>query len=201
MRNGNEEMRNAAAGAAAEGTGAKEAEAGGTGAKEAEAEGTGAKGAEAEGLRTGIIVGSFNPFTVGHDNIVTRALPLFDRLVIGVVGDQVHKPGMPPAEERVRAIAALYADEPRIEVKTYYGLAVEFARQEGARFIVKGVRSVKDFEYEREQADVNRMLSGIETILLYAEPQFSSVSSTMVRELQHFGADVSTFLPRKKITK
>jgi len=147
-------------------------------------------------MRTGIFVGSFNPFTVGHNSIVTRVLPLFDRLVIGVVGDQVHKPDMPSAEERIRAIANLYQDEPRIEVKPYYGLAVDFAREEGASFIVKGVRSVKDFEYEREQADINRQLSGIETILLFAEPQFSSISSSMVRELQHFGVNVSEFLPK-----
>jgi pantetheine-phosphate adenylyltransferase len=103
---------------------------------------------------------------------------------------------MPSAEERIRAIANLYQDEPRIEVKPYYGLAVDFAREEGACFIVKGVRSVKDFEYEREQADINRQLSGIETILLFAEPQFSSISSSMVRELQHFGVNVSEFLPK-----
>ena len=148
-------------------------------------------------MKTGIFVGSFNPFTVGHDSVVTRALPLFDRLVIGVVGDQVHKPDMPSAEERVRAISSLYADEPRIEVKPYYGLAVDFAKAEGARFIVKGVRSVKDFEYEREQADVNRQLSGIETILLFAEPAYSSISSSMVRELQHFGIDISPYLPHR----
>ena len=149
-------------------------------------------------IRTGIFVGSFNPFTVGHDSIVARALPLFDRLVIGVVGDQVHKPGMPSARERIKAIADLYRSEPRIEVKAYYGLAVDFARQEGACFIVKGVRSVRDFEYEREQADINRKIAGIETVLLYSEPQYSSVSSTLVRELQHFGADVSAFLPKSK---
>ena len=148
-------------------------------------------------MKTGVFVGSFNPFTVGHDSIVTRALPLFDRLVIGVVGDQVHKPDMPSAEVRIKAIAELYANEPRIEVKPYYGLAVDFARQENARFIVKGIRSVKDFEYEREQADINRQIAGIETILLYSEPQFSSISSSMVRELQHFGVDVSEFLPKK----
>lgn len=148
-------------------------------------------------MRTGIFVGSFNPFTVGHGSIVERALPLFDRLVIGVVGDQVHKPDMPSAEERVRAIANLYASEPHISVKPYYGLAVDFARAENAHFIVKGVRSVKDFEYEREQADVNRQLAGIETILLYSEPQYSSISSSMVRELQHFGVDVSAFLPKR----
>ena len=122
---------------------------------------------------------------------------MFDRLVIGVVGDQVHKPDMPSAEERVHAIADLYANEPRISVKPYYGLAVDFARAESAHFIVKGVRSVKDFEYEREQADVNRQLAGIETILLYSEPQYSSISSSMVRELQHFGIDVSAYLPKR----
>ena len=104
---------------------------------------------------------------------------------------------MPSAEERIKAISDLYADEPRIEVKPYYGLAVDFARAENAHFIVKGVRSVKDFEYEREQADINRQLNGVETILLYSEPQFSSISSTMVRELQHFGVDVSPYLPHK----
>jgi pantetheine-phosphate adenylyltransferase len=149
-----------------------------------------------KGLRVGLFVGSFDPFTIGHHSIVTRALPLFDRLVIGVVGDQVHKPNMQPAEERMKAICELYKNEPRIEVKPYYGLAVDFARQEGAHYIIKGVRSVKDFEYEREQADINRQIGdGIETLLLYAEPELASVSSTMVRELQHFGVDVSAYLP------
>lgn len=147
-------------------------------------------------LKTGIFVGSFDPFTVGHDSIVQRSLPLFDRLVIGVVGDNVHKPSMRPAEERMEVIRNLYANVPAIEVKPFHGLAVEFARTENAHFIVKGVRSTKDFEYEREQADINRQIAGVETILLFAEPHLSSVSSTMVRELQHFGVDVSEFLPK-----
>ena len=149
--------------------------------------------------KTGIFVGSFNPFTIGHDSIVRRALPLFDRLVIGVVGDHVSKPDIPPATERMMAIQELYSNEPRIEVRPYYGLSIDFAREVGARFIVKGVRSVKDFEYEREQADMNRLLTNgeVETILLYSEPQFSSISSTMVRELEHFGVDVEAFLPKR----
>jgi pantetheine-phosphate adenylyltransferase len=150
-------------------------------------------------MKTGVFVGSFDPFTIGHDSIVRRALPLFDRLVIGVVGDNVQKPYMRKAEERMQAIRELYAAEPAIEVKPYYGLAVDFAQQQNAHFIVKGVRSVKDFEYEREQAEVNRQISHgqIETVLLYAEPQLASISSTMVRELAHFGVDVSSFLPHQ----
>ena len=142
-------------------------------------------------------MGSFNPFTIGHDDIVRRALPLFDRLVIGVVGDHVGKPGLAPADERVAAIVRLYRDQQAIEVKPYYGLAVDFARAEGAQFIVKGVRSVRDFEYEREQADINRQITDgqVDTLLIMADPQLSSVSSSMVRELQHFGADVSRYVP------
>ena len=147
-------------------------------------------------MRTGIFVGTFDPFTIGHDSIVRRALPLFDRLVIGVVGDNVNKPNMRPAQERLAAIAALYRDQPAIEVKTFYGLAMDFAKSEGTQFIVKGVRSVSDFEYEQWQADFNRRLGGIETILLYTEPQLASISSSALRELSHFGVDVSPYLPK-----
>ncbi len=145
-------------------------------------------------MKTGIFTGSFDPFTVGHDDIVRRALPLFDRIVIGV-GYNERKKTMLTPDERVAAIATLYAGEPRIEVRSYSDLTVDFARREQAGFIIKGVRSVKDFEYEREQADINRRIGGVETILLYAAPQFESVSSSMVRELMHFGRDVSEFLP------
>lgn len=148
-------------------------------------------------MKTGIFVGSFDPFTIGHDSVVRRILPLFDKLVIGVVGDNVHKPQMTPAEERMLFIKNLYQDCPTIEVKTYYGLTTDFARQEEAQFIVKGVRSVIDFEYERQQADINRRIGGVETILLFTEPELACVSSTTVRELSHFGVDVSSFLPTK----
>ena len=149
-------------------------------------------------VRTGVFVGSFNPFTIGHDSIVRRALPLFDRLVIGVVGDNVHKPDMPSAEERLEVIRQLYAGDSRIEVKPYHGLAMDFAKAEGAQYIIKGVRSVSDFEYEQWQADFNRKIGGIETILLYTEPELASVSSSALRELQHFGVDVSPYLPKKQ---
>lgn len=143
---------------------------------------------------TGIFTGSFDPYTVGHDDILRRALPLFDRIVIGI-GVNERKSYMQNAEERLKTINAIYADELKVEVKTYSDLTIDFARRENARFIIKGVRSVKDFEYERDQADINRQLSGIETLLLYADPRYSAVSSSMVRELIHFGQDVSHFLP------
>lgn len=144
--------------------------------------------------RTGIFVGSFDPFTIGHDSVVRRALPLFDHLVIGV-GVNQGKRYMLTADERVDAIRSLYRDEPRISVEQYSDLTVDFAKRLDAQFIVKGVRSVRDFEFEREQADINRRLTGIETIVLFAEPGLDSISSTVVRELTHFGHDCREFLP------
>jgi pantetheine-phosphate adenylyltransferase len=146
-------------------------------------------------MKTGVFVGTFDPFTIGHASIVNRTLPLFDKLVIGVVGDNVNKPNMSPAEERAAAIRQVYSNQPLVDVQIYQGLAMDFAKSVGAQFIVKGVRSVSDFEYEQWQADFNRRLGGIETILLYCEPELASLSSSAVRELAHFGVDVSQYLP------
>ncbi|MBQ9652138.1 MAG: pantetheine-phosphate adenylyltransferase [Prevotella sp.] len=145
-------------------------------------------------MRTGIFVGSFDPYTIGHHSIVERALPLFDKIVIGV-GVNERKQYIQSAEERLQAIRTIYRDEPRVEVKTYSDLTIDFAHRENAGYIIKGVRSVKDFEYEREQADINRRIGGIDTVLLYAEPKYESISSSLVRELIHFGKDVKEFLP------
>ncbi len=144
--------------------------------------------------RTGIFVGSFDPFTIGHASVVRRALPLFDRLVIGV-GVNAGKRYMTSTEDRVAAISRLYADDSRVTVEAYTGLTVDFAERHGAKFIVKGVRSVRDFEFEREQADINRRLTDVETVLLYAEPGMDSISSTVVRELTSYGRDCTEFLP------
>lgn len=145
-------------------------------------------------MRTGIFVGSFDPFTIGHDDIVRRALPLFDRIMIGV-GVNERKQYMYSADVRVNTIKQIYANEAKIEVKAYNDLTVDFARREQAQFIIKGVRSLKDFEYEREQADVNKQIGDVETILLYADPAKASISSSLVRELIHFGKEVSDFIP------
>ena len=149
-------------------------------------------------MKTGVFVGTFNPFTIGHASIVRRSLALFDKLVIGVGVNTAKE--MSKEEDRVEQIARFYVAEPRVEVRSYSDLTIDFARREGAQFIVKGVRSVKDFEYEREQADINRRLSGLETILLFAEPGMEAVSSSLVRELQRFGRDVSEFLPKEEST-
>jgi len=148
-------------------------------------------------MRKGIFVGTFDPFTIGHDSIVQRALTLFDQLVIGV-GYNERKQTMYSLEERITAIQQLYANESKIEVRSYSDLTVDFAHRENAQYIIKGVRSNKDFEYEREQADINRQLSGIETLLLIAEPDKANISSSLVRELIHFGKDVSEFIPKKR---
>ncbi len=137
--------------------------------------------------------GSFHPFTKGHHDIVTRLLAIFDEVVVGIgVNEQKAQAG--DHLERMAAIEALYADERRVSVVCYSTLTVNCAKEVGAKVIVKGVRSVKDYEYEREQAEVNRML-GIETLLLPATPELACISSSVVRELQHFGEDVTQLLP------
>ena len=146
--------------------------------------------------KVAIFPGSFDPFTIGHASIVERGLPLFDEIVIGV-GLNESKRALYPPSERVAAISRLYADEPRVRVESYDDLTIDFAHRVGARFILRGLRSVKDFEYERDIANMNHRLSGIETVLLFTEPHYSSVSSSVVRELIAFGKDVSDFLPKK----
>lgn len=144
-----------------------------------------------------VFPGSFDPFTIGHASIVERGLPLFDEIVIGV-GVNERKRSFYTPEKRVRDIEELYAGDSRIRVVSYKDLTIDFARRVGARFILRGLRSVKDFEYERDIANMNQRLSGIETVLLFTEPHFSSISSSVVRELMAFGKDVTDFLPRKK---
>ena len=138
--------------------------------------------------RVAVFAGSFDPFTIGHDDIVRRALRLFDRIVV-VVARNPEKHYMFTAEERVEAIEKLYRDEPRVSVVAYGGMIVDIAAEVGARFQVRGVRTTIDFEYERVEAEYNDKLGGLETVLLYSKPHFSTISSTAYRTLVYFHKD------------
>ena len=144
--------------------------------------------------RTALFAGSFDPYTVGHHALVERALQMFDRVVVAV-GYNSEKGGAATFGERVAAIAAVYRDNSRVEVRSYSCLTMDFAREVGADVLLRGVRNIKDFEYERELADVNKQIGGIDTVLLVSEPGYSSVSSSVVRELMRYGKDVSDLLP------
>ncbi len=145
-------------------------------------------------MKRAIFPGSFNPFTRGHQSIVQRGLQLFDEIVIGI-GHNTAKQSDADVQTRLQTIAALYRNEPRVLVQIYDTLTVDFARKVDAKFILRGVRTVEDFDYELQMADVNRLLSGIETVVLFAEADKVEISSSLVRELQQFGKDVSEYLP------
>lgn len=147
-------------------------------------------------LRKALYAGSFDPFTVGHQSIVDRALSLFDSVVIAI-GDNSAKQALIPVEERRAAIEALYASDPRVEVIIYSGLTADVARTAGCTHLLRGVRSTQDFEYERQLADANRNISGLETVVLYTLPELGFVSSSLVRDLIKHGRQASEFLPKQ----
>lgn len=147
-----------------------------------------------QGQRIALFPGSFDPFTRGHESIVRRALPLFDRFIIAI-GVNADKRSFMTMEQRKAWIESVFKDDPHVEVRTYSGLTVDLAREVGAQFIVRGVRLIQDFENEKHLAEINRDLTGIETILLYTLPEYSHISSSIVRELVRYGQDVSPYLP------
>ncbi|HVZ57566.1 MAG TPA: pantetheine-phosphate adenylyltransferase [Chitinophagaceae bacterium] len=139
--------------------------------------------------------GTFDPVTLGHVDIINRALPLFDKIVVGI-GLNAAKAPMFSAEKRLHWIRELYRQEPRVEGAVYEGLTVDFCKKINARFILRGIRYVSDFEYEKTIADANRTLDrNIETIFLTGEPKYTSVASTIVRDILRNGGDASHFLP------
>ena len=144
--------------------------------------------------RVALFPGSFDPFTRGHESIVRRALPLFDKVVIAI-GVNPDKQGFMPVQQRRAWIESVFAGEPRVSVVAYTGLTVDVARQQGVSCLLRGVRMIQDFENEMHMAEVNRELSGLETVLLYTLPQYSHISSSIMRELVHYGSDVSSYLP------
>ena len=145
-------------------------------------------------MKKAIFPGSFDPFTIGHYSVVKRGLELFDHITIGV-GSNCSKKSFFTLEKRLDIIRQVFHDEPRVSVKAYDSLTIDFAKKEEADFILRGVRSANDFEYEMSIADINKRLSSIETVLLFTEPQHSAVSSTIVRDLLNYGKDVAAFLP------
>ena len=145
-------------------------------------------------MKKAIFPGSFDPFTIGHYSVVKRGLELFDHITIGV-GSNCSKKSFFTLEKRLDIIRQAFHDEPRVSVKAYDSLTIDFAKEEKADFILRGVRSANDFEYEKSIADINKRLSSIETVLLFTEPQYSAVSSTIVRDLLSYGKEVAAFLP------
>lgn len=139
--------------------------------------------------------GTFDPITLGHTDIINRALPLFDKVVIGI-GRNANKTPMFSEEQRLKWIKDLYNHEPKVDAVVYEGLTVECCKKVGANFILRGIRYVNDFEYEKAIADMNRSINGhIETVFLTCLPQYTSVASTLVRDVLKNGGDVSQFLP------
>ncbi|MDH6354928.1 pantetheine-phosphate adenylyltransferase [Dysgonomonas sp. PH5-45] len=146
-------------------------------------------------MKKAVFPGTFDPFTIGHYSLVERGLKLFDEIVIAI-GINDAKKSYFSVEERIRMIDGLYRDNPRVCVSSYDCLTVDFAKQIDAEFILRGIRSVNDFEYEKTIADMNRKLAGIETFVLYTEPELTHISSTIVRELLRYGRDVASFIPK-----
>ena len=147
-----------------------------------------------EKKRIALFPGTFDPFTIGHQSLVDRGLALVDEIVISI-GINDKKRTHFSLERRLEAIRDLYKDNPRVRVMAYDQLTVDFAREVGAGFILRGIRTVNDFEYEKSIADVNRKLTGIETFILFTEPEHTHISSSIVRELLRYGRDVSQFIP------
>lgn len=146
--------------------------------------------------RIAVMAGSFNPFTVGHLSVLTRGLKIFSRIII-LIGRNASKPAeAEAAATRANELRRLLAPlAPQVDVRLCTGLVAREAADAGATALLRGVRSVADYEYERNMADINRLISGLETVLLFAEPAHAAISSSIVRELSSYGVDVSAMLP------
>jgi pantetheine-phosphate adenylyltransferase len=145
--------------------------------------------------RVAIFPGSFDPFTIGHESIVKRAIPLFDKIII-MIGYNTNKQSVFPVEKRKEWIRQVFIDEPKIEVESHEGLTVDFCKKVNAQYILRGLRTSADFEYERAIAQINKkMLPQIESVFLLTMPEHTPINSTIVRDIILHGGDASMFLP------
>lgn len=147
-------------------------------------------------MKRAIFPGSFDPFTVGHESIVLRGLDIFDEIVVAV-GVNADKRCMFSTERRVEFIETVFADRPQVSVSTYEGLTVDFAKEIGCSHILRGLRTSADFEFERAIAQVNRQMTGIDTVFLLTTPEHTPINSTIVRDILRHGGDASLFLPER----
>jgi pantetheine-phosphate adenylyltransferase len=138
--------------------------------------------------------GTFDPFTIGHHALIKRALRFIDEIIIAI-GVNIEKKTLYTPEERISNIKSIYSEEKRIKVMSYNILTIDFAREIHADFLLRGVRNINDFEYERNMADINRKLNGIETIILISEPEYEYISSSLVRELIYYKKDITNLIP------
>lgn len=145
--------------------------------------------------RIALFPGSFDPFTRGHESVVRRALDLFDEIIIAI-GVNSSKKYLFDLDQRVSMIESVFADAPSVRVESYKGLTIDFAIREGARYLLRGLRNSRDFEYEAEIARMNLMMeAGIETVFLISLPEYSAINSTIIREIYKNKGDISTFVP------
>lgn len=151
--------------------------------------------------RIAVFPGSFDPFTIGHESIVRRSFSLFDKIIIAI-GTNTNKADFFPIEKRIQWIKEVFEYDEKVSVVNYSGLTVDFCRKNGANFIIRGLRTSSDFEYERAIAQVNKaMEQDIETIFMLTSPEHSAVTSTLVRDIIRHGGDASKFLPNSKDLK
>lgn len=145
--------------------------------------------------RIAVFPGSFDPFTVGHESVVKRALPLFDRIVIAI-GKNSEKKSFFSLEQRIEMVRKVFEKEPRVSVDSYTGLTVDYCRSKEAKYLLRGLRTAADFEFERAIAQVNKaMYPEVESVFLLTLPEHTPINSTIVREILKNGGDISRFVP------
>lgn len=148
-------------------------------------------------MKTAVFAGSFDPITRGHEDIVLKAMPLFDQIIIAI-GVNIDKKSAFPLEDRIKWIENTFAEYPKVKVVSYEGLTVDLCKKMNANFIIRGLRNTTDFEYESIIAEANKKLNpDIETVFLLSDPNLRCISSTVVRDLIKNGVDMKSFIPEK----